>query len=132
MCGPAHYPRHQGPKRYRRTLHANPLADHDIALFLLVHTQHDPIEGGLDCGRLLGQFLLIAKIGHNLVRTLFQTTSGFASQPRRGADRRAFATDPLSDSRTLTSGQAAEEHHGQTCRGCGPSPNYQSALSLNN
>ena len=69
MCGPAYYLRHQEPERCRWTIHANPILDQGIALFLLVHAQHDPIEGGMNCGRIHGQFLLFAQVGDILVKT---------------------------------------------------------------
>ena len=66
-----------------------------------------------------GQFFLFSKFVHNFCRTLFQTPSGLAAQSHQSAGRRPFTDEPLPVICALTSGQTAEERHGQTgCRRC--------------
>ena len=61
----------------------------------------------------LRQLAWRTKIVHNFCRTFFQTPSGFGGQPRQSADRRPFAGNLFQDICALTSGQAAEKHHGK-------------------
>ena len=70
-------------------------------------------EFRLNSSGVFGSFFLFAKSVHYFCRTFFQTSSGFGGQPRQSADRRLFAGNLFQDICALTSGQAAEKHHGQ-------------------
>ena len=84
-----------------------------IAHLLGIHAHRDPVSGYEKHSGVFGRFFPFWKIGHNFCRTIFQTLSGLARQFHQSAGRRLFTGDPLPDIFAFTSGQAAEERHGQ-------------------